>query len=51
LIDLLMKTVNLDSDRKGQAGVADFMSIASNDAKTVSVLQNELGLIFKTRPT
>src|SRR5215471_15507921 len=40
LIDLLMKTVNLDSDRKGQAGVADFMSIASNDAKTVSVLQN-----------
>ncbi|HYK40122.1 MAG TPA: hypothetical protein VEU98_08840 [Candidatus Eremiobacteraceae bacterium] len=51
LIDLLTKTVKLDSDRKGQADVADFMSVASNDAKTVSVLQNELGLIFKTHPT
>jgi hypothetical protein len=46
-----MKTVNLDPDRKGQADVADFMDIASKDAKTVSVLQNKLGLIFKTRTT
>lgn len=51
LVDLLTKTVNVGPDRRGQADVADFMSIVSNDAETVTLLRNELGLIFRTRPT
>jgi hypothetical protein len=50
LIELLNKTVKADSERKGPADVADFMSIVSNDAVTATLLRNELGLILKTRP-
>ena len=51
LVDLLTKTVNADSERKGPADVADFMNIVSNDAQTSTLLRNELGLIFKSRPS
>ena len=50
LVDLLAKTLNADSERRGPAEVADFMSILSNDADTATSLRNELGLILKSRP-
>ena len=50
LVDMLTKTVNADSGRKGPADVADFMRIVCNDAVTASLLRNELGLILKNRP-
>jgi hypothetical protein len=52
LVKLLSQTAKRASDPgKEPADVAEFMTVLGHDAETLTVLQNERGLMFRPRPS